>query len=183
MNVSMDGALGFLEVKTTPLTSADRQGTDQLSFRSIAEQEEETRKQERSEQQVGLPFPGQETPEERHRIEQLKSKAMQIAAQSENGLTPEQEAEIKAIEKEIGKISREPMSEDLSGKAKKMAEQVRLEQNEILEEQSEFQTRIEEFDAFGVELPKGDGGPGMAMLRQNALVTSIKSVGAGGGLG
>lgn len=184
MNVSLDGGVGFLDLKTEALTGSYRQNSDQLSFRSIAEQEEEKRTQEQqSEHTPGLPFPGQETPEERQRIEQLKNKAMQIASQAEGELTSEQEAQIKDIQQEIGKISGEPMSENLAAKAKEAAKQNKLEEEYIPEEDSKPEDNMGQFGEAGSEFGFGQNGPGMGMLRQNALVTSIKMGSGPGGLG
>lgn len=180
MNVSMDGGVGFLDMKTVPLAGRGPQGSEQDYYRSIADQEEERLQAEKPEAEnspsPGLPFPGQETREERMRIEQLKNQAMQIASEAEGGLSTEQESRIKAIEQEIRKISHQPMAEDLSGKAKKMAEQNRVDLEEAAGQEKEFQARMDELDESDSKTSGESLGAGGAMLRQNALVTAIRSL-------
>lgn len=137
---------------------------------------------EKEEEEASKPgwLPGGQSQEEHHRMEMLKDKAMQIASQGEDGLTPSQMAQIKDIEKEIGKIANLPMAEDLSAKASKVAEQSRVDLDREMEQADEdqFQARVNEFQGLEDGTASSLNGAGMGMLHQNALVTAVKSMSA-----
>ncbi|BCS88647.1 hypothetical protein [Pseudodesulfovibrio sediminis] len=177
MNVSMDlftSSMGLVRQTTTDRVS--NEGSDR-TFRSIAEREEEKKQQEQS---AGLPFPGQESQEDRSRIESLKSQAQQIASQADGELSSGQKSQLKAIQQEIGKISGMPMTENLVESAKKEAEQrkIELDTEQDVYAQSLSQDMEQLFgDSAQMNMA---GNPGLQMLQQNALVTSIKSAGSTG---
>lgn len=143
-------------------------------IKSIREQE----KEKEEDQSVGGWIPGGQSAEEHHRMEMLKEKAMQIAAQAKDGLTPGQEAEIKDIEKEIGKIANMPMSEGLSRKAKQVAESAKEEQDLQAREEDIFQSESKEFQWDENSTSQFRTMPGLAMLHNNALVTAVKGMSA-----
>lgn len=180
---------GMTETDRTALTRPN--DFNKIVARNIDEQQAEKEQAEgRGQAEPGLSFPGQLSREEKQRIENLKSQAMQIASQGEDGLTAGQMSQIKAIEQEISNIGDMPMSENLMEKAKGVAE---ANQKDKVAQggQAEPDGQTEDEQAFAEEMlaatgddPKGDGGPGMAMLRQRALVTAIKGFASGGaGLG
>ena len=144
-------------------------------IKSIREQE----KEKEEDQSVGGWMPGGQSVEEHQRMEMLKGKAMQIASQAKDGLTPGQEAEIKDIEKEIGKIANMPMSEGLSRKAKQVAESVKEEQDLQAREEDIFQSESKEFQLDENSTSQFRTAPGLAMLHRNALVTAVKGMSAG----
>lgn len=175
MNVSSSTDSFFLDVgKTIPRTASQQKGVDAYA-RSIEEQQKE--KEDAAPHNMGLP--GQESSQDRQRIESLRNQAMQIASQAHNGLSASQEAQIKDIERKIGKLSNLPMNENISNQAKKAAEENKIQQEQPIEDETmeQFQTQSEELQSGDASLTGFEGQPGMKMLHQNALVTAIKSSG------
>ena len=172
MNITLNTDFSYPTIdKATRQPSS--QGFDHC-VKSIQEQEKE---KEKSQPAAGW-MPGGQSAEEHHRMEMLKDKAMQIASQAKDGLTPGQEAQIKDIEKEIGKIANLPMSENLSRKAKQIAESAKKEQDLQAREEDMFQSESKELqlDENGTSLFQA--APGFNMLHSKALVTAIKGMSA-----
>jgi len=172
MNISFNTDFSYPEIG-----KAERQSTSQGfddCIKSIRDQE----KEKEEGQNVGGWVPGGQSAEEHHRMEMLKEKAMQIAAQAKDGLTPGQEAEIKDIEKEIGKIANMPMSEGLSRKAKQVAESAKAEQDVQAREEDLLQSHSEELQWDENGTSQFQTVPGLAMLQSNALVTAVKGMSA-----
>lgn len=176
MNVSMDVGSAFPEVGWPAQSSASRQKGFEQEFRNSVEETEEEKKEKHA---ATLDFPGQLSKEEQHKVEQLKAEAMQIASQSEDGLTSGQEAQIKSIQQQIKDITGMPMSEDLVHKAKRTVEQNRVDQTDKLKPEEQAEEDVQQMDALGSGMMAADGHPGMQMLRQNSLVTQIKGMGFG----
>jgi hypothetical protein len=177
MNISGDftsSPLGFLDVVTKAREGRD-EGMPNDHFASIVAEEEKSQQ----EAKPGFAMPGGMSEQDRAKIEMLKSRAEAIAAQSEDGLTAGQEAEIRDIQQEITKIAKMPMGENLVGKAKdqseakKTAKQFSVEPDDQVEGgrggvMSDNPDRLDMADQ-----------PGNRMLQQNAFVTSVKTAGAG----
>ncbi|MGE4290688.1 MAG: hypothetical protein AB7E32_00635 [Desulfovibrio sp.] len=172
MNVSLDTWSGFADICKTTRTAA--QGKDFGEELAAAPAGEEDRQQT-----AGLSFPGQLSKEEQQKVENLKTQAMQIAAQADGGLSAGDESRIKAIEQEINKITGMPVSENLSAKAKHVAEEGRLEKQNELRDEDQLREQEAAFEQSGFKEMDLSGQPGMAVLQQKALVTAIRTAGLG----
>ena len=143
---------------------------DALNNSQVGEKEEEKK------QQALLPFPNQLSVEEKHKVDQLKAQAMQIASQAEEGLTSSQEAQIKSIQQQIGDITGMPMSENLAESAKKLAEQNKVEKKSALNAEEDTELRAEQARMMSGGDDETAQHAGQGMLEHNALVTKIKSM-------
>lgn len=176
MNISSDltsSPYGFEELvnKARPRQA---EGLPQDSFTSVIEKEEDKQQG----QSGGVSFPGQMSEEERVKLEMLKGRAEQITAQATDGLTARQEAEIRSIQKEIGKITNLPMGENLVEKARHKAEANKIE-TQANGDQDDPSRNGQDGNMPGDQnrLDMAEQ-PGNQMLRQNAFITSVKTVGA-----
>ena len=178
MNISGDltsSPIGFLDV-VTKAREGREEGVSKDSFVSIAAEEERLRQEARP---GSAALPGETSEEDRSKIEMLKSRAEAIAAQGENGLTAGQEAEIRDIQKEISKISKMPMGENLVEKAKDQAEAKKADNQAFGGEDDpakDGQDNLNPGDPNRLDMADQ---PGNRMLQQNAFVTSVKTAGAG----
>ncbi|OIQ49631.1 hypothetical protein BerOc1_01556 [Pseudodesulfovibrio hydrargyri] len=178
MNISGDltsSPVGFLD-QVTKAREARDEGISKDSFVSIAAEEERLRQEARP---GSAGIPGGMSEEDKSKIEMLKSRAEAIAAQGENGLTSGQEAEIRDIQKQISKISKMPMGENLVEKAKDQSEAKKTEKQAFGDQDDPAN------NGRGGMMPEDPDRldmadqPGNRMLRQNAFVTSVKTAGAG----
>jgi hypothetical protein len=177
MNISGDltsSPYGFERLVSKPRVGQEEGGPKDL-FASIAE-EEERQRQEARPSPGGIP--GGMSEEDKSKVEMLMSRAEALAAQGEDGLTAGQEAEIRDIQKEISKIAKMPMGENLVEKAKDQAE-ARKAENQASGGQDD-----QEQNGRGNLMPDDPDRldmadqPGNRMLQQNAYVTSVKTAGA-----
>lgn len=126
----------------------------------------------------GFGLPGQLSKEEQQKVDNLKNEAMQIAENSEGGLTAAEESRIKHIEGQIGKITKMPMKESLSYKTRKIAEKNQLEKGNPAESDKTKGTDPMEQAASADEAAK-TGKTGMNILERKAMFTSLKLAGVG----
>jgi hypothetical protein len=136
------------------------------------------KKKDSHEQSAGVAFPGQVSKEEQQKIDNLKNEAMQIASNSEGGLTPAEEGRIKRIENEIGKITGMPMHENLTYKTRKIAENNALEKQGKADEKKNEQKSMQ-MRSDPASQSDAAAGSGMNMLQQKALYTNIKLLNSG----
>jgi hypothetical protein len=177
MNISSDltsSPYGFEDL-VSKARPRQAEGLPQDAFTSIAEEEEKKRQQAHP---GGGAFPGQMSEEDRAKVEMLKSRAEQIAAQAENGLSSGQEAEIKDIQKQIGDITKMPMNENLVEKAKDQAEAKKAEAQANADQDDPSRNGQDGNMPGDQNRLDMAGQPGNQMLRQNAFITSVKTAGA-----
>ena len=166
MHISTDTNIWPDTASTTRLLSRSR---------NITPVNEETVEAEES-QIAGSPFPFQRelTPEEQQRVEFLQNLLAQTLAMAEGNLTDEQKTRIRDIENELEKITGVKMHSRISNMTAKMPGKTDDEEEE--ERERKYQLKgIDPKEAVHNNKPltgKGDN-PGMQMLRQNALFTSI----------
>jgi hypothetical protein len=114
------------------------------------------------------------TPEEEQRVQFLQNLLAQTMAMAEGNPTDEQRARIRDIENELEKITGVKSHSRLTKMTAKMPGKTDKEQEEEREQKYQFRG-IDPEEAVHNNKPiagKGDN-PGMKMLRQNALLTSI----------
>lgn len=168
MNVSMDSGLN----KTASAYKRVKDSTAEAIFKT-----KKKKKNGKSDESIGMGLPNQLSREEQQKVDNLKNQAMQIASKAEGGLTPVEAAQIKGIEKEIGKITGMPMHEGLTYKTKKIAESNALEKQKQINAEKNFMEQEAKSDMAGKTGLVND--PGMQMLQQKSLVTNIKLLNAG----
>ncbi|WP_027178940.1 hypothetical protein [Maridesulfovibrio bastinii] len=137
-----------------------------------------TKKKKDSHDSAGIAFPGQLSREEQQKIDNLKNEAMQIASNSQGGLTPAEEGRIKRIENEIGKITGMPMHENLTNKTRKIAENNKLEQQGKADEKKDEQKSMQ-MRSDPASQSDAAAGSGMNVLQQKAFYTNIKLMNSG----
>ena len=178
MDISFDVGSSFADASRHLRSIGPESKTfDEALSKNVTDLPEEEEKKK----SPGLPFPSHPVAGEREEAERLKSQAMQIASQANGELTPSQEAQIKAIEKEVGEISGMPMTESLVDKAKEMAKQNKLEGEKAQSGETGAETTDPKEPQATLGQPGADpqGQAGQQMLHNNALATKIKSLGMG----
>jgi len=127
---------------------------------------------------AGSPFHIQKelTPEEQQRVEFLQNLLAQTLAMVESNPTDEQKTRIRDIENELEKITGVKMHSRISNMTAKMPGKTDEEEEKEREQKYQLQG-IDPKEAVHNNKPiKGkSNNPGMEMLRQNALFTSIGS--------
>jgi len=151
------------------------EGASKDLFTSIAAEEE---RQQQEAQPGFASFPGQMSEQDKSKVEMLQSRAEALAAQAEDGMTSGQESELRDIQKQIRKITKMPMGENIVEKAKDQAE-ARKAENQAFggQDDPEKNGRGDLMPDDPDRLDMADQ-PGNRMLHQNAFVTSVKTAGA-----
>ncbi|MGE4195428.1 MAG: hypothetical protein AB7E51_18750 [Pseudodesulfovibrio sp.] len=178
MNIStdlLDSPIGFDKLVSRPRVGSDEGKGN--PFGLVTEKE----KQQEDSAVGGFSIPNEMTEEERARVESLKALAQQIASQADGSLDATQAARIKDIQKEIGKITKMPMGENLLESARRQAQANRLEkelqggnEDDAAAASVDDAMSAEENDPLGLA-----GQPGKQMLHQKAFVTSVRTAGPG----
>ncbi|WP_338668519.1 hypothetical protein [Pseudodesulfovibrio methanolicus] len=178
MNISGDltsSPYGFENLISKARAGREEGGRKDL-FGSIAAEEE----RQRQEARPGSGYvPGGMSEEDKSKVEMLQSRAEALAAQAEDGLTSGQESELRDIQKQIRKITKMPMGENIVEKAKDQAAAKKAEN------QAFGGPGDQEKNGRGDLMPDDPDRldmadqPGNRMLQHNAFVTSVKTAGAG----
>ncbi|OIQ48747.1 hypothetical protein BerOc1_03500 [Pseudodesulfovibrio hydrargyri] len=166
MQISSDTALWPDTTETTRRLSRSR---------NITTVNEEAKKADEI-QLGGSPFPVRKelTPEEEQRVQFLQNLLAQTMAMAEGNPTDEQKTRIRDIENELEKITGVKSHSRLTKMTAKMPG--KTDEEEEKERERKYQPQgIDPKEAVHNNKPLTDKGdnPGMQMLRQNALLTSI----------